>query len=257
VLRLYTFNISHFSEKARWALDFEGIAYEEKVLLPGPHQFVTRRIAPKSHVPVLVHDGRVVQESSAIVDYIGERLGGRKLTPAEPAARERARALEAKLDQVFGAGTQRVFYSAALADRELVTGLFTAGGPFWARGFYAFAYPGVAAVIKRMYKANDPAAVERAKQRFAETFAELDRILEAQPYLGGDAPSRADICSAALLAPLCRPPEHRISWPAAPAALTDFVAQFENRPTWNHALRMYREHRLPAAAGSTRSPHAA
>jgi len=45
MLKLYTFNISHFSEKARWALDYEGIAYEERVLLPGPHQLVTRRIA--------------------------------------------------------------------------------------------------------------------------------------------------------------------------------------------------------------------
>ena len=37
MLKLYTFNISHFSEKARWALDYEGILYEERVLLPGPH----------------------------------------------------------------------------------------------------------------------------------------------------------------------------------------------------------------------------
>ncbi len=52
MLRLYTFNVSHFSEKARWALDYEGISYEERVLLPGPHQFLTRRIAPRTHVPV-------------------------------------------------------------------------------------------------------------------------------------------------------------------------------------------------------------
>ena len=44
MLKLYTFNVSHFAEKARWALDFERIAYEEKVLLPGPHQLVTRRM---------------------------------------------------------------------------------------------------------------------------------------------------------------------------------------------------------------------
>jgi hypothetical protein len=60
MLKLYTFNISHFSEKARWALDYEGIAYEERVLLPGPHQLVTRRIARRTHVPVLEHDGQYV-----------------------------------------------------------------------------------------------------------------------------------------------------------------------------------------------------
>jgi hypothetical protein len=29
MLKLYTFNISHFAEKARWTLDYEGIRYEE------------------------------------------------------------------------------------------------------------------------------------------------------------------------------------------------------------------------------------
>jgi glutathione S-transferase len=52
MLKLYTFNLSHFSEKARWTLDYEGISYEERVLLPGPHQLVTRRIARRTHVPV-------------------------------------------------------------------------------------------------------------------------------------------------------------------------------------------------------------
>ena len=45
----------------------------------------------------------------------------------------------------------------------------------------------------------------------------------------------------------CRPPEHRMRWPELPAALADFEAQMNGRPTWNHALRMYREHRKPAA----------
>ena len=48
MLKLYTFNLSHFSEKARWALDYEGISYEERMLLPGPHQLVTRRMAPRT-----------------------------------------------------------------------------------------------------------------------------------------------------------------------------------------------------------------
>ena len=34
MLKLYTFNISHFAEKARWALDYEGIPYEERCCCP-------------------------------------------------------------------------------------------------------------------------------------------------------------------------------------------------------------------------------
>lgn len=243
MLRLYTFNISHFSEKARWALDFEGIPYEEKVLLPGPHQFLTRRKAKRSHVPLLEHDGVVVQGSSAILDYIAEKLGGKKLRVRAEAARERAKALEAELDLAFGLGVQRVLYSAMLDERKAVTELWSAGGPRWARAFYAVAYPGVSAVVKRMYKTHDPEAVEQAKQRFLRAVDTLDAMLEAQPYLGGDAPDRLDVAAAALFAPVCRPKEHRVVWPEVPAELADFEAALRDRPTWRHVLRMYREHR--------------
>ena len=80
---LWHIPVSHYNEKARWALDYEGIAYEERALLPGPHQLVTRRIARRTHVPVLEHDGQVVQGSSAIIDYVADRLGGARLTASD------------------------------------------------------------------------------------------------------------------------------------------------------------------------------
>jgi hypothetical protein len=43
--RLYTFTISHFAEKARWALDYKGIRYQEKRLVPGSHLPVVKRIS--------------------------------------------------------------------------------------------------------------------------------------------------------------------------------------------------------------------
>jgi glutathione S-transferase len=42
--RLYTFTISHFAEKARWALDYKGIHYQEKRLVPGSHFPIVKRI---------------------------------------------------------------------------------------------------------------------------------------------------------------------------------------------------------------------
>lgn len=243
MLRLYTFNISHFSEKARWALDYEGIAYEEKVLLPGPHQLVTRRIARKAHVPVLEHDGHCVQGSSAILDYIGSTLGGSKLKPKTPEAVTLAQELEQQADLAFGLGVQRILYSEMLQDRRAITELWADGGPSWARGFYALAYPIVAAVVKQMYKTADPGAVAEAKDRFVKTMDELDAVLEKQRYLGGEAPSRSDITVAALLAPVCRPPQHRVKWPEIPVALQSFEAQLRGRRTWDHVLAMYRDHR--------------
>jgi len=258
MLKLYTFNLSHFAEKARWALDYEGIPYEEKVLLPGPHQFVTRRIAGRTSVPVLDHDGRYVQGSGAIIDYVADHLGGSRLTSLDKTARSKALELEKMLDQAFGRGVQQVLYSALLKDRKTVIDLWSSGGPIWARGFYAIAFPAIASAVKRMYKTTDVEGVARAKQRFAATFDDLDNVLGTRRYLGGDAPNRADITLAALLAPVCRVPEHRVTWPSMPPELADFEASLRGRPTWNHVLRMYRDHRKPslqrAKAGSLRKP---
>jgi glutathione S-transferase len=121
----------------------------------------------------------------------------------------------------------------------------TSGGPFWARGFYTVAFPAVTSAVKRMYKTTDAEGVAKAKQRFVTAFDELDSVLLKQPYLGGDAPNRSDITVAALLAPVCRAPEHRVKWPAMPPDLADFEASLRGRPTWNHVLRMYRDQRRP------------
>jgi glutathione S-transferase len=242
MLHLYTFNISHFSEKVRWALDFEGLQYRESVLLPGPHMLVTRRLAKRSHVPLLVHDGHVVQGSSVILDYIAEQLGGHKLVSKNQDLNA-VHALERELDEAFGLGVQRVLYNVMLKERRVLTALWAFGGPPWARVFYAVTYPGVARVVSRMYQTSNAGLVSESRELFRRVFDKLDALLAKQPYLDGVAPSRLDITVAALLAPVCRPPQHRIPWPEPPESLHCFEAELRDRPTWNHVLRMYREHR--------------
>jgi glutathione S-transferase len=241
MIRLYTFNLSHFSEKARWALDYEGIAYEEKVLLPGPHQLTTRRIGKKTEVPVLQHDRTYVQGSSAILDYIADRLGGKRLAPSSAEGRE----LETRADQAFGRGVQRVVYSVLLKPEHAskVVDLWVDNGPSWARTFYGVTFPAIASVVKRMYKTTKPELVAQAKEDFVALMAKLDEQLARTPYLGGEHPSRLDISVAALLGPVCQPKEHHVKWPATPPELADFEAQLKAHATWAHVLRMYREHR--------------
>ena len=50
-LVLYQFPISHFCEKARWALDYKGLDYTTKNLLPGLHVKTTKKLAARSSVP--------------------------------------------------------------------------------------------------------------------------------------------------------------------------------------------------------------
>jgi len=50
---LFQFKVSHFNEKARWALDYKGIEHLRHSLVPGPHKVRMKRVSGQEQVPVL------------------------------------------------------------------------------------------------------------------------------------------------------------------------------------------------------------
>ena len=84
MFELYDFRFSHYSEKARWALDFKGVPYTPRHLLPGFHLRTTRKLAPRSCVPILKTDGAVIQDSTEIIDFLEQTFPDRSLTPPDP-----------------------------------------------------------------------------------------------------------------------------------------------------------------------------
>ncbi|MBK6811361.1 MAG: glutathione S-transferase N-terminal domain-containing protein [Sandaracinaceae bacterium] len=71
-MQLYIFPISHFSEKARWACDHHGVAYELVRCVPGPHVATMKRLGVKrTTVPVLTcADGPPIQGSGRIIAHL-------------------------------------------------------------------------------------------------------------------------------------------------------------------------------------------
>lgn len=242
-VELYTFAISHFSEKVRWALDLEGIVYEEKPLLPGLHLLTTRKLAAKGSVPVLRYGGFVVQGSAQILQALPGLFGARRLEP-EPSNAAACDELEALADVAFGKGLQRIAYAELLKDRKHMIALWAWGGPRWARLFYWLMYPLLSRLVKRKYKPF-PAEVARAKAAFREALVRTDELLSRKPFLLGDSLTRADVCVAALIAPFLDPPEHAVQFAPLPPGLGAFVDEFKNGPTAQHVLHLYREYRLP------------
>ena len=50
----YVFNISHYCEKARWALDHFGIEHEARHVMPGAHRLIAKKLgAKRGSVPFL------------------------------------------------------------------------------------------------------------------------------------------------------------------------------------------------------------
>jgi glutathione S-transferase len=249
MLRLYTFQISHYAEKARWALDHKRIPYEERRLLPGPHMAITRRLGRKTSVPLLVDGRGVVQGSKEIIDFVDERWPDRSLTPESGDDRARSLELEVWLDRELGETLRRVFYFHSLKQPDVVVDLFTQNGPSWGRMCYRVAFGFVAGRIRAMYKVTAETAA-KDRERLAQAIARVDELLAGKSHLVGERFTRADLTVAALLAPMFRPAEHSTRWPAeslAPPEIRDVQAQFGKTRTREHVLRMYREHRQSTA----------
>ncbi len=96
-LILYTYWRSTAAWRVRIALHVKGLGAELRpvhLLRGGGEQHAADyvRLQPQHLVPVLVHKGRVIRQSLAIVEYLEEVFPAPPLLPADPAARAACRA---------------------------------------------------------------------------------------------------------------------------------------------------------------------
>ena len=110
MLTLYQFPISHFCEKARWALAYKNLDYETRNLLPGFHVFTTKKLAARTSVPILVHDEIIIQDSSQIISYLDATFSQSPLTPLSDDLKKEALAWERFVDSEVGPNMTRCFY---------------------------------------------------------------------------------------------------------------------------------------------------
>lgn len=244
---LYVFAISHYCEKARWALDHLGVGYELRHLPPGFHVEMTKELgAPGSALPLLVCEERTVQGSSAIVDWADSVAvdPSRRLRP-DSAFEGECRALEQRLDDVAGVHVRRYYYSEAIVEHpDSVRPIFLRDlDPSQRRALEE----SWGVVCQLMTGAMDLGPEQwRESRRILEGELDwLDGLLgDGRRFLLGDRFSRADLTAASLLAPLALPKEHPTygMLEVPPRARVD-LARWAGRPTVAWVRRIYREHR--------------
>ena len=127
--RLVTIPISHYCEKARWALDRARIPYREERHVQVVHRVASRRAGGSGTVPVLVAPDGVFAQSADILAY-ADRHGAR-LYPET--LRDEVMALERDFDADLGPEGRRWMYFHLLQRKDLGVAYNCAGVPAWER----------------------------------------------------------------------------------------------------------------------------
>jgi glutathione S-transferase len=254
VRRLITIPISHYCEKARWALERAGLEYVEERHVQGVHRFVARRAGGGETVPVLVTPEGVLSESEEILAYADRALPEElRLFPADAARRGEVQALSRWLDEGLGPEGRRVMYAHMLEQKELMLKVNCQGVPAWERRLMTALWP-LAVRFGKRELAIGPETVIVDEDRVLYAFDTIaEHLSDGRRYLCGDRFTAADLTFAALSAAILVPPEYGVPLPqpdALPPYLAAKIRSFRAHPAGAFALRLFREDRRSDRLGA-------
>jgi glutathione S-transferase len=192
MLELYHHSTSVCAAKARLALAEKGVAWEgHHVDILAGEQFSPSflKLNPSALVPVLVHDGRVIRESTVINEYVEEAFDGPRLSPAALWARAEMRLWTKLVDEKLHPAVAPLTF--ALSHRYVILEM-----PEAERRAYIEATPDPAQRARKhlwVEEGLDAPDVGHALHAFAQAFAQMDAALCGRDWLAGNAYSLADI----------------------------------------------------------------
>jgi glutathione S-transferase len=244
---LVTIPISHFCEKARWALDRAGVQYTERRHIQIIHQLAARRAGGGSTVPVLIAPEGVFGQSRGILVYADLRLAEpRRLYPGDDAQCAEVLRLEARFDAILGVESRRWLYHEVFKDPKPMAPYNLTGVPGWERRIFPFVLRPAMVYINR-YLDIDEATVSQARRRIEKELAFVAELLsDGRRYLVADRFTAADLAFAALSAPLTVPLQYGTPLPQPedmPERMAEPVRAWREHPAGQFATRMFAEHR--------------
>ena len=101
-LRLHNFFRNSAGYRVRIALGLKGLDYDyvSVNIMPGQSKQLTdeyRRINPQALIPALEHDGAIITQSTAIIEYLEEMFPDPTVLPKDPVTRAQSRAFAAAI----------------------------------------------------------------------------------------------------------------------------------------------------------------
>ena len=238
MIELYHHNISVCAQKVRLQLAEKGLTWtgHHVDLMKSEHLTPAfLKINPRGLVPVIVHDGNTIIESTIIMEYIEDSFPERPLRPAAPAARAAMRLWTKIPDDGLHVACASVTYATAFASqlRE---------------------HHDPAEFERRLAKLPDQARAARQRQILEhgmkapfvrdavllhdKVLRDMEKALAGQPWLNGTDFSLADIAIIPYVTRLDRLGLEGM-WTERPR-VADWFARVQARPSFDAAITAFR-----------------
>ena len=248
---LWHINVSHYSEKVRWALAWKDVQHRRRAPIPSTHMAIALWLTRgrQATFPVLTLDGRQIGDSTAIIAALEERFPDPPLYPANPEQRQRALELADFFDEELGPPIRQLVWHELSNDTDRFALIMErTSPPALARFSKASARYGRVFTALR-FSAGSGKAAERSRAQVLAALDRLDAELEAGggEYLVGDSFTVADLTAASLFYPLVvpegapLPPDQPM-----PEEYERFREPLRERPGFKWVAEMFRRHRKPA-----------
>jgi glutathione S-transferase len=243
---LWHIPISHYNEKARWALEYKGVEHQRKAPTPPAHMLVSLALTRGRHFtfPVLGVNGSSIGDSTAIIAWLEEHHPEPALYPADPDERRRALALEDWFDEELGPQMRLLGFHEVTNDPRVLEEVAALILPSAIARFRGPAAAGVRTLLNLRFGVGSEERADRARAAVVGALDRIESELGDREYLAGDGFSVADLTAAALLYPLVLPPEGP-QLPAPSEAYEAFRAPLKDRRGFRWVAEMFRRHRRP------------
>jgi len=216
---------SPWSERARWGFEFKGVPYEKQDYQIGAGEEELKKQTGQAQVPVLVVNGTVIPDSTAILNWLEEQHPTPPLLPATEKDRAQVMLWEELMDWVLGPQGRLLILGKLLrSDNPQLQ----QGGQFMGQ--------------KYQYS---PYAEDHAKAAVGRVLTILKHALDGREYLVGNTFTRADLTTACMLGVVNPAPDEIFFSPAPMRSMfTDPVAldpAYASVFAWRDQI--YRKHR--------------
>jgi glutathione S-transferase len=201
---LWHLKVSHYNEKARWALDYKRVPHLRRAAEPGRHRAIARRLTGGRTFPVLVHDGEAIGDSTRIIEALERRYPDPPLYPEDSEERRRALEIEDFFDEELGPHERVLVASHMLPSGRLFLDAFLPDLPRRRRLTARAMFPLLRGRAIAAFGIDDR-SVTLAWTKLRAAGERFRTELQPSGYLVGDSFTVADLTVAALVSPVVAP----------------------------------------------------